>query len=425
MTVARNHQPDVDKPHLDNPMSLLGLTLSNGWCRVFRPGIGIVMQIVPALALPTFASEPVMSLIAAKWRLLRTQVLEHKVELRLALRMTISVASSLLLSQLLHLPMPLWTMLTSIILTQVSFGRSLKATIDYLIGTLFGAVYGGAVVSVIPHTSEIAMVAVLAMVVAPLALLGAVNPRFTTATFTGVMMLMVPSMTHTSALESAIFRVLEVAVGGITALVVSFLVLPARAYALAIEAAAQMLDLAARSLSDLFAGFAEPRDGAEMARIHDNLGTAWTRLNTVTAEAKIEQIRFLEAAPEMGPLRRTLLRLRHDLVMVGRAAAVPLPDAIRKRLGAPLARVAETAADYLRRSGEALAARRGPAPLSAAEAALDGCANAFAVIRQEGLTLGLPVDTVERVFALGFALEQLRRNFHDLERCVKEASRRR
>jgi hypothetical protein len=31
---------------------------------------------------------------------------------------------------------------------------------------------------------------------------------------------------------------------------------------------------------------------------------------------------------------------------------------------------------------------------------------------------------VERIFALGFALEQLRRNFRDLERCVREAARR-
>jgi uncharacterized membrane protein YccC len=364
-----------------------------------------------------------MSLIAARWKSLRMQVVEHKVELRLALRMTIAVTLSLLLSQLLRLPMPLWTMLTSIILTQISFGRSLKATTDYLIGTLFGAVYGGTVVSLIPHTNENALVVVLALVVAPLALLGAISPRFTTSTFTGVMVLMVPGMTHTSAIESAFFRVIEVAVGGIIALVVSFLVLPARAHDLAMEAAVQMLDLAARALPDLFAGFAEQRDAAEMARIHDNLGTAWTRLNMVTAEAKIERIRFLDAAPEMGPLRRTLLRLRHDLVMVGRAAATPLPDTIQKCLGGPLALVAETAANYLRQSGEALIARRGPAPLGAAEMALDGCAEAFATLRHEGLTLGLPVDTVERIFALGFALEQLRHNFHDLERCVAETAR--
>jgi uncharacterized membrane protein YccC len=297
-----------------------------------------------------------MNFLAAQWRSLRTQVVEHKAQMRLALRMTAAVVISLILSQLLNLPMPLWTMLTSILLTQVSFGRSLKATADYLIGTLFGAVYGGIIVSFIPHTSEFPLVVVLMLVVAPLALLGAINSRFTTSTFTGVMVLMVPDMTHTSPLESALYRMIEVTVGGLTALAVSFLFLPARAHTLAIEAAAQMLDLAARSLPKLFAGFTETRDVAETAQIHDNLGQALLQLNTVATEAKLEQLRFLDAVPELGPLRRTLLRLRHDFVMIGRSAAVPLPDAIQKRLGAPLARVTGTAADYLRRSGEALAA---------------------------------------------------------------------
>ena len=364
-----------------------------------------------------------MNFLAAPWRSLRTQVLEHKAQMRLALRMTAAVVISLILSQVLNLPMPLWTMLTSILLTQVSFGRSLKATADYLIGTLFGAVYGGIIVTLIPHTSEFPLVAVLMLVVAPLALLGAINSRFTTSTFTGVLVLMVPGMMHTSPIESALYRMIEVTVGGLTALAVSFLFLPARAHALAIEAAAQMLDLAARSLPELFAGFTEKRDAAEMVQIHDNLGQALLQLNTVATEAKIEQLRFLDAVPELGPLRRTLLRLRHDFVMIGRSAAEPLPEAIQKRLGAPLARVAETAADYMRRSGEALAVRRGPPPLDEAETALAGCAEAFAAIRQDRLTLGLPVDTVERIFALGFALEQVRHNFRDLERCVTETAR--
>jgi hypothetical protein len=184
-----------------------------------------------------------------------------------------------------------------------------------------------------------------------------------------------------------------------------------------------MLDLAARSIPELFAGFAQTRDASAMGSIQDRIGQAIAQLQTIAAEAKHERISFLEAEPELGPLLRTLLRLRHDLVMVGRAAAEPLPVAIRQRLGPPLARVAESAADYLRQSGKALAARHAGSPLAAAEATLDGCAEAFAAIRRERLTLGLPVDTVERIFALGFALEQLRHNFRDLERCVREAAR--
>ncbi|HLK80302.1 MAG TPA: FUSC family protein [Xanthobacteraceae bacterium] len=363
-----------------------------------------------------------MSLIATGWRSLRTQVLEHRAQLSLSVRVTAAAVSSLILSHLLHLPVPLWAVLTAVILTQASFGRSLKATIDYLIGTVGGAIYTGALAALLPHSSEIALAGVLILAVAPLALLGAVNPRFNVATFTGVMVLLLPGITY-GPIESAFYRVVEVAVGGLTALAVSLFVLPARAHSLAIEAAAQALDLAARSIPELFAGFAKACNSSAIGSIQDSIGQAVTRLQAIGAEARHERISFLEGEPELGPLLRTLLRLRHDLVMIGRAAAEPLPEKIRQRLGPPLARVAETAAAYLRQSGEALVARHARSPLPEAEAALDGCADAFAAIRREGLTVGLPVDTVERIFALGFVLEQLRRNFRDLERCVKEAAR--
>jgi uncharacterized membrane protein YgaE (UPF0421/DUF939 family) len=86
-----------------------------------------------------------MSRIATEWRSLRAQVLKHRVQLGLSLRVTIAALLSFMLSHLLHLPLPLWTVLTAIMLTQVSFGRSLQATIDYLAGTIGGAVYAGAI----------------------------------------------------------------------------------------------------------------------------------------------------------------------------------------------------------------------------------------------------------------------------------------
>ncbi len=43
------------------------------------------------------------------------------------------------------------------------------------------------------------------------------------------MVQLAPTITHASPLESAFFRVIEVTLGGVTALVVSFFVLPSRA----------------------------------------------------------------------------------------------------------------------------------------------------------------------------------------------------
>jgi len=366
-----------------------------------------------------------MGRVATELRSLRARVLEHRAQLGLSLRVTVAALSSFALSRLLYVPLPMWTVLTAVILTQVTFGRSVKATIDYLAGTLGGAVYAGAVAALVPHTNDFSLAGVLALAVAPLALLGAIKPSFSAATFTGVLVLLVPGIAHVSPVESAVDRVLEVGVGGIAALAVSLLVLPARAHSVAIEAAARMLELAARTMPELIAGLVRPCDAAAIGRIQDSIGQAVARTEAIAAEARHERISFLAAEPDQAPLLRTLLRLRHDLVMIGRAAAEPLPETFQARLGPPLSRIAETAADHLRRSGEALLARRGPPPLDAVEAGFDGYAEGFAAIRREGLTVGLPIDAAERIFTLGFALEQMRADFRDLDRCVREAARRR
>jgi hypothetical protein len=132
---------------------------------------------------------------------------------------------------------------------------------------------------------------------------------------------------------------------------------------------------------------------------------------------------FVAAGPDPWPLLRTLLRLRHDLVTIGRAAVVLLPATFQIRFGPLLVRIGDTVAGYLRRGGEALAGRRDPPQLDSATAALDSFGSAFATARDDGLTRGPDVDTVERIFALGFALKQIRNNLCDPERCLKEAAR--
>ena len=72
----------------------------------------------------------------------RTWLRQHRVPLGLSFRMTIAALLSLALAQSLKLPLPLWAVLTAVIVTQMSVGRSLKATFDYLAGTLGGRDYG-------------------------------------------------------------------------------------------------------------------------------------------------------------------------------------------------------------------------------------------------------------------------------------------
>jgi uncharacterized membrane protein YccC len=362
-----------------------------------------------------------MSRFATSWRWLLAKVRDHKAQLRLCLRVTVAALASLLLAQFLTVPLAgLWAVLTAVVVTQMSVGGSLQATIEYSVGTLGGAIYAGAIGALVPPYNEFSLLAALALAVAPLALLAAVNPNFRVAPFTAVIVVLGATVVHTDPVGSAFYRVLEVAIGGITGLMVSLLVLPARAHALLIEAAADILDLLARALPELAAGFTRAIDAEEVRRIQDSIGVAFARVDTAGDEAKREQMTYLAAQQDSGPLLRTLRRLRHDLVMIGRAAAAPLPDLFQARLGPPLARVVEPAADYLRASRMALIARRNSPPLDAVEAALNAYAAAIAAVRHERLTQDLPDDVVERIFAHGFALDQLHHNFIDLARCVTE-----
>ena len=68
-------------------------------------------------------------------------------------------------------------------------------------------------------------------------------------------------------------------------------------------------------------------------------------------------------------------------------------------------------------------ARRAPPSLDGFELALDHYTMEVGSIRREGLTRGWANEAVERLFALGFALEQMHQNFRDLARCVAEHAR--
>src|SRR5215471_21002246 len=84
-----------------------------------------------------------MSDLARGWSRLRAWSASHGPELRLCVRSTTAAVLTLAAAQVLHLPIARWAVLTAVILTQISVGRSLKATIDYLASTLGGAIYAG------------------------------------------------------------------------------------------------------------------------------------------------------------------------------------------------------------------------------------------------------------------------------------------
>ena len=360
----------------------------------------------------------------ALWNRARTQVGAHRAQLRFCLRVTVAALLAFAIAQVLTMPLHgLWTVLTAVVVTQISVGGSLRASADYVVGTFGGAIYACAVGVLVPHPTGIALAGVLAITVAPLALAAALNPSFRVAPFTALIVLLLAGELGEDPIASGLYRLLEVGLGGAVAVTVSLLVLPERAHGLGIDAAARILDQLARALPELLAGLTRALDIVDIRRIQDEIGRAVTGFQAIAAETKSERLINLTAEPDSGPLSRTLLRLRHDIVMIGRAAIAPLPDILAKRLGPLLARVGESASDYLRASATALALRRLPPPFDPVGTALETYAAEITAIRNEGLTRSLSSSEVERLFALGFALEQLHANLSDLERCVREHAR--
>jgi fusaric acid resistance family protein len=359
------------------------------------------------------------------WPRIRILLRTTRPRWRFCLRMTASGLVAFAVAKALQVPLQgLWVIITAIVVTQMSAGGSVRATLEYIVGTVGGAVYAAIIGVLIPHNTPLAVAGVLALAIAPLALLAAFNPNFRVAPFSAVLVILVAGQFGEGPVASAITRSSEVALGGIIAVIVSLVVFPERAHQMRLKAAVRLLQQLARELPQLIAGFTGGLDAAANSRIQNDIGAAVTSFQQITNEAQHELMITFAAQPDPGPLSRTMLRLRHDLVIVGRAGVKPLPDPLRARLSAPLTRVGTAASDFLSDSAAALGERNGPPPLDGFEAALAVYTAEVEAVRSEGLTLPLTANEVEPVFALGFALEQLRQNFIDLQRCVQDYARR-
>src|SRR2546429_3061632 len=71
--------------------------------------------------------------------------------LRLVLRTTLAGLITCTLAHLLELPQAIWAVLTSVLIMQASVGASLQASLDRMLGTVAGAIWGVSVTLAIPH----------------------------------------------------------------------------------------------------------------------------------------------------------------------------------------------------------------------------------------------------------------------------------
>lgn len=356
----------------------------------------------------------------AAWKKLRAEWRLYRAPLSFGMRVTVAAILGLLIAQLFALPLHgLWVVLTATVVTQLSVGGSIRAGLEYVLGTLGGALYAGIVGVLVAPASLIAQSVVLALTVAPLAFLAALNPNFRVAPFSAVLVLLISGQLGEGPIESALTRLGEVTLGGAVAVIVSFLVLPERARRLVREAAARVLDEMAKDIPDILASFFREADPTELLDIQDRIGGTVAELQSVVEEFRRERSFSFSSAPDPAPLPRTLLRLRHDFVMIGRASAEPLPIDIAEGLKPALNRIAATLAGYFRSCALSLTSGQKRVDVVPPQDELVACGSELAALRERNITRLTP-SQLEHLFALGFALEQLQRNMSDLERCLSE-----
>jgi uncharacterized membrane protein YccC len=358
------------------------------------------------------------------WNAFTTWSVANVVALRLCLRMTLAGLLAFGLAHILALSQGYWAVFSAIIVVQASLGGSVRAAIDRLIGTIGGGVAGGLAGYFLPHQDVFSLGVALIVALVPLTLVAALWPHYRIAPLTAVVVLLTSGVQQLGPVDSALNRIIEIALGSSIALGVSLLVLPARAHGLVINAAACALNL----LADLLMNWLDvlvPADGSRATRIsqlQDDVRAGMARLEIVTGEAHEERRTHLSHEFDPTPLVRSIFRLRNDVVMIGRAAAEPFPQPIVGRLEKQLDQVSQTAQNFLRSSAQALRDRNNPPPLESVEQALAQYAAHIGSLRQEGAIRVLSAEHIGRLFALEFALRQLQQNFREFHGRVAECA---
>ena len=339
-------------------------------------------------------------------------------ELCLAVRVTTAAVLAFALAKLLGFAHGYWAVITAIIVMQTSVGGSLKAALDRLLGTMAGALYGAAIALLIPHGTTMELAAAMVAAILPLALLAAVKPSFKAAPITAFIVLVPLSGAASPPLTYALERILEISVGSVVGLATALLVLPARAHHALARIAAKAADLNADLMVSLFEGLTGDAGRPGLRTQHAAVRKALSQADAAVEEAVRERKSWLTDSPDPEPLVRSLYRLRHDLVMVGRATAKPLPAVLAPRLLPKLTGVRDAGSNLLRAMAEALGTRQAAPSLEPLETALRDYVAEMDTVWKETQTLA--AEDAGRIFALRFALDQMIQDCRDLADRINE-----
>jgi uncharacterized membrane protein YccC len=345
---------------------------------------------------------------------LLTRLSPRKAEIRLALRVTLAAVLALVAAGLVGLPQGAWAAITAVIVTQASLGGSLKAAGDRAAGTLAGAVWGALIAALLPADASPGREAAMILALAPTAFLAAVRPSFRIAPITALIVLLPTGPVAHGPLIYALERVAEIMLGNVVGIAVALFVLPSRAHELLLASAAKVAEANAELMTALVEGLVSGEGRPNLTAIHARIRAALKQVETAAEEAARERRGHLTGRADPEPLVRTLYRVRHDLVMVGRAASRPLPKDVAADLTPSFHALREASAALLRGTAEALLSSARVPGTDAFETSLKAYAAQMDALRAAGRTRDLSSEEVGQLYALRFAFEQLALDLRDL-----------
>jgi uncharacterized membrane protein YccC len=359
--------------------------------------------------------------MSERWAAAVDWIRKHPSEFQLGLRIVIAgMLAFFVVDVVLGLPQSYWAVLTAVLVMQASLGGSIKASVDRIVGTITGALWGVVVALIVPHGSSWLLATALFLALAPLALLVAFKPTYRIAPVTAIIVLLGSAGAADGPIVPALHRVTEISVGSLVGLAVALLVLPARAHRLLAGQAAVVLAILAQQIGQMPARLGGTADIAIWQNLADRRRKAQDKAETLAEEAKRERLNRVTdtAAPE--PLARTLRRLGVDMASVGRVTSEPWDATLAEHLAEPVTGIATTTAQFFEACAAALARRQVPPPIEPLTTALERLSQTVAGLRRDGLTRPLPGPAIERLYGLGFALDQMRLDAQDLAERVAE-----
>ncbi len=312
---------------------------------------------------------------------------------RYSIKVTLACILAYTCAELLGLEYSLWAPLATLMVMQIHMSSSLEMSLLRLFGTLFGALLGLTFSIIMPHTLE-GRIMGIAIVVPICAFMELWEERFKSAGVTAVFVLLLGYEQDDGIFLFALNRVFEMAIGSVSALLVSGLLWPASAAGEVQKAArmhfTQTADLISRLTQDILQGERKVSHRA-MFRLLNKISNNTQRFYKVR---NYELAHIYREYPLLPHAVRLLDELRMYISTMMDALETEGGIELSEEVGKIIAEVSEALTATLRWMADP--SQEPPRPL---QALVEDRAIRFATAREEGLFRAYEAEEIIGLFS--------------------------